>query len=874
MILVRGTGRGAPRGAGSEASRGLTENLGKGLRVVAVDEAREFNLWHAKPGGGRPVTGAAAVQRWIASCAATGLLILSPDTGVAQAESPPRPEAAAVSPSHTTNSDLTDTDLADIAEEAHALRDALADAQAELFAAARSDDPGAHLDAAAGLVGGAMQAFRSRLAARLPAESAASIDTWLVDAERAAAAGDGASLAYSRGRAWTAFLEVAAREAIRAAERDSPTEALLWLRLREYRTSTRVHTAADVAADALAARIEGRLGATEAAAAAADDLRSTYDYRLRAAWTELESAVDKHFGVRGSEWAGLARGYFEILEPDIEAKLGAQASGHMLAAWSNLEAAALSGNLGALGKSARRLQTQLADYQATDLDAGAIAERADRLMLFTDLVAVEYQAGVRNGEVVIPIEYSEAKTFLAQAVSIYQELRPAIAASDSGASRRLSELFSQLEVDLESLVDADVVAANTDEAMALIEAHLHVESTGRDSASLEAVRALLTDLEAAVADGDYQAAEAMRLEAYTLFEAGAEARLANGSPRLARAIEGRFWEGSDGSPGLAPLVEGRAELDSVATTIAQLQALLDEAEPFLTSRLTGWLAFLSSAAIIVREGLEAVLIVGAILGYIGAAGERRRYRRWVYGGVAAAIGASLLTWWASEHVIAIAPAQRELIEGIASLIAVAVLVYVTNWLFHKAYTTDWLRFVKGRVEGAMSAGSASVMAALGFTVVYREGFETVLFYQVLAMDADRSALLAGFLAGTSAIAAVAVMLQGVSRRLPLAKLFAATGILLMLLAVGFMGSGVRELQEAGTVPVTWVSWVPENLLLMETLGVYPTAETLGAQAALIALLAATFAISRRRARRDQRGRGADESSATAPSHDAGGGTIR
>jgi high-affinity iron transporter len=143
-------------------------------------------------------------------------------------------------------------------------------------------------------------------------------------------------------------------------------------------------------------------------------------------------------------------------------------------------------------------------------------------------------------------------------------------------------------------------------------------------------------------------------------------------------------------------------------------------------------AVVNSFTIIVREGLEAVLLVAALLTYLGAIGAQARHRRQIYAGVAAGVVASIATWFLARTLLPISGANRELLEGITALAAVVVLMYVAHWLFQKTYIHDWKEYLRTRVGGAVTRGSGIAMAALAFAAVYREGFETVLFYQALA----------------------------------------------------------------------------------------------------------------------------------------------
>lgn len=271
-------------------------------------------------------------------------------------------------------------------------------------------------------------------------------------------------------------------------------------------------------------------------------------------------------------------------------------------------------------------------------------------------------------------------------------------------------------------------------------------------------------------------------------------------------------------------------------TFAALRAELARADQFLAQGGSFWFGAANSLIIIVREGLEAVLLVGALLAYLTAAGATRRERRRIWLGAGAGIIASILTWVVARTIIPIGGASRELIEGITALIAVGVLLYVSHWLFQKTYIHDWKLYLRDHLGTALTRGSAFAMMGLAFAAVFREGFETVLFYQALLFDAGSRAVLAGFVPGVLIIAAVgwAVIRAGV--KLPLKRVFAVTNTILLYLAFVFLGKGIFNLQESGAFAAHPIGWLPSHPLLQQLLGFYPLVETLAAQCALAVLL--------------------------------------
>ncbi len=751
-------------------------------------------------------------------------------------------------------STVTDAQDVSIWQTGETIRSHLFDAQRLLFSVNRADNPSEIYEEAQALTEQAEAEYLQQLettALDYASEANSFVLEALADAQTALENEDAIAFASARGRIWTAILWVSHDVVQSALLSDDIATAQAWLPLRAYRQATSVTIVESAAARVLRDTETGDFSAEEASIIVGNDLRDAYYFRLRDALAELEIASTENYTTRAAEWAGQARGYFSILVSDFSDKLTSTSASEVSQALNQLEEAVLSEDWLAVQSGLATVRNLLADYQPVELSPELIAERGRLLYLFLDLVYIEYRDGVRNGEIVIPIEYQEATTFLAQARSIYEELRPVMIASDEPATQRLDELLQQIDTIMLELGDSSVIEDAVTEGLEIVETTLAVDvSTSDDSATFTVVDTLLDEVLVAVEEGRYTEAERTRIEAYGLFESGPELRLANRAPVLSREIEGLFWEGSGGLPGLYTLLNQEAGNEAIVTTIEAVRTKLGEAETFLSASLTTPLAAINSAIIIIREGLEAVLIVGAILAYMFKTGVKRRFIGWVFIGVVAAIALSVATWFAAETILTITPVQRELIEGITSLIAVAVLFYVTNWLFHKAYVVDWMKFVREQTDKALNDGRALGLAALGFTVVYREGLETVLFYQALLFDADSSPVLFGFLVGLVFILAVAYAILRLSKRLPLKPMFTVTTILLLILAFSFTGSGIRELQEAGVVSTTLLTWFPENLLLMELFGLFPTLETVLAQVIFTALIVLTFTYSRWQGSRD------------------------
>lgn len=249
---------------------------------------------------------------------------------------------------------------------------------------------------------------------------------------------------------------------------------------------------------------------------------------------------------------------------------------------------------------------------------------------------------------------------------------------------------------------------------------------------------------------------------------------------------------------------------------------------------SGWGAFLQSLLIILREGLEAILVIGAVVTFLIKTGHRERLRSiWV--GVGLALGASAVTAVVLATVLRTLPATREVIEGATMLVAVAVLFSVSYWLISKVEAAKWQRFIREKVDTALQRGGGTALALVAFLAVYREGAETALFYQALLQEGDDviMPLLAGLVAGGVVLAIIFTLFYRYGVRIPLRPFFAVTSVLLYYMAFVFMGKGVRELQEGGVIGITVLPGWPH----VDAMGIFPSVETLLAQGILLLLFA-------------------------------------
>jgi high-affinity iron transporter len=290
-------------------------------------------------------------------------------------------------------------------------------------------------------------------------------------------------------------------------------------------------------------------------------------------------------------------------------------------------------------------------------------------------------------------------------------------------------------------------------------------------------------------------------------------------------------------------IQSGAPMSQVRDQEREILRGLDDVERSITEKgiAAPAVAFAFSFTILFREGLEAVLLIAILLGSLEAA-RARNYRRPLAWGAAAAIAASIATFALTLTVLEIAPVDRELLEGGAAVLAVLVLVMVCFWLVSRLEHRRWMEFMRSRVSAAVATGGALAFAGLGFTAIYREGFETVLFYQALVLFADGLMLWVALGAAVAAGALVGVgyAILKLGKRLPIKPLLIGGAAMLLLLSVAFAGNAVRSLQGADVIGVTPISgdWARLPIFIAEMTGIHPTVEGIAVQAALLATFVA------------------------------------
>ena len=291
---------------------------------------------------------------------------------------------------------------------------------------------------------------------------------------------------------------------------------------------------------------------------------------------------------------------------------------------------------------------------------------------------------------------------------------------------------------------------------------------------------------------------------------------------------------------LRNLIQTKVPYDKIQSKVFEIKQGLDESERLVsgTGVVAPGIAFSTSFSIIFREGLESALIIGAVLTYLEAS-RNNKFKKHVYYGIIIAIAATAATWSIAQYIIEISGANREIIEAVAGISAVAVLFWVSFWVLNKIETKKWIEFVKAKVWKATTTGSVIVFVMLSFFTVYREGFETVLFYQAILSFAKYMEwyVIAGLISGLAVIIGIVFLIRRLGKKLPLRVLFGLTMGVGAYMSIAFMGNAIRSFQELGYISTTsLIGTVPRlDINLAEMTGIHPTLESVVAQLILLAI---------------------------------------
>lgn len=246
-------------------------------------------------------------------------------------------------------------------------------------------------------------------------------------------------------------------------------------------------------------------------------------------------------------------------------------------------------------------------------------------------------------------------------------------------------------------------------------------------------------------------------------------------------------------------------------------------------------AFIQTLVILLREGLEAMLVLAALASYLTKSGSPHRVRALYWGALAAVLASFVAAWifaafYGGEH--------NDTVEGVVILMASGLMIYVSGWLMVKQDPRSWQNYLSTKADAALSQGTDWAVAMLAFLAVFREGAETVLFVSaVAAKEGWTAGLFAGLVVGAAALAVLFYFINMIAQRLPLRPVFTITSALLFVIGVKFIGDALVEFQEQQIIPFTEI----KSLTWLHSIGLNPTAEALSIQ--FLVILAALAAYS-------------------------------
>lgn len=631
----------------------------------------------------------------------------------------------------------------------------------------------------------------------------------LTAASDAVAAGDPIALAVAQGQMRSDVVRGAFAETVAAAAAGDADTAAAWLLVRDFRTTTRYDRPNADATLAVQDLRDGVVTPGSAVETIRADLLDTYQARLELVLNDLLGASPANLVSSQAEALGLASGYWPILAPSLAEQAGEDVRADADATFAGLLSAAGSRDTAAFARTREHAAEIVQSFRAAPLSEADRARRTGQLLRYLSLIPMEYGRGVKQGQVLLDLEIQEAQAFLDGARAAFADLRLPLRELDPEETVAIEASLTRLDEALAAAASREAVAepaaiqAEADSAARRLQnvaPPVWLEASG--DSDFDIVSSLLDQMVAAAAAGQYQQAESSRIEAYAIFETGPEKRLLAFKPNEALKVERLFWEGDGQRAGLYRLLANHAPVADLNASRAVLDAELSAAQAALNAGTAPAAVIFNAATIVFREGLEAILILASLLASM--IGANRQFKKPLALGAFSAFIATIVLFVLARTALLSFGRYSEQIEAIVSMLAIGVLLLVMNWFFHKVYWTRWIakhhEHRRKLLVGGV-AGQALGFVILGFTSVFREGAETVLFLQALVLDAGAWIVVQGTLLGLAATAVVGALTLVLQTKLPHKKMLIVTGVMIAAVLVTMVGSTMHTLQLVGWAPI-------------------------------------------------------------------------
>lgn len=648
------------------------------------------------------------------------------------------------------------------------------------------------------------------------------LDRDFADALQSSQTSQSPALAAWRSQIWTGLLQASTVMTLNALEQGNGSAAQNWLALREFRPSTAISQPRADATQEIYALIGGRREAADVYVVVRSELYDTYQALLNQSLRDADEADRKQFWVRRAEEIGLAAGYFDILADAYAQERGTPALETLQTTFDSLleeTANTASGQYVTLRQS---IDDSLSGFVAAPLTEVEMSRRAGQMLRFLALIPVEYDRAVRLGTVVNAVEYQDALRYYDNARVSFADVKAVIEQSDAAQAQDIENNFRGLEAQLQQLEDPSVVQNVTFEIASgmndLIPSRWRYIDSSTD---IQAIRVILAQVESDVLAGAYDQALTTCIGAYTILQQSIDQKLAAFAPDVELRIDTLLWQGEPDQPSLAALLATGAATSDIQTALLKVNSALDDAETALNAKAAPASVVANTAVIVLREGLEAVLILAALLANLRAEANRTSRRALLAGALTAGLLA-IITWWLTSAVLRSFTGPGPILSAVVSLLSVAVMLLVTNWFFHRVYWTDHMAGLHARKNRLLRLGQRTSFFTLGFISVYREGFETTLFLQPLSMSGETTRVLIGLLLGLAGVVGLGVVVFLLNARMPYRRMLTVTGALMLVVLFTLVGNTVYTLQVAGWMPIAPIQGLLLSRRFSEWFGLFPT----------------------------------------------------